>query len=200
MPLALVSRARRLGKSDNDPAPPVQQRGQGGQRGGGETIFRTTGFRRRDFFEAETTAVRQRRRVGEFPGAYVPNPRWNDEPAVQLFDPQTITTLGDVADGTKVFDGVGVDAFNNLLRCYPGGSRTPIRAANFIHRLSGDGINPVHGLSESAQAAIRIESFHGALVGPAGAGVLVTPPASASSTPPAPPSLPPRAAATRSAK
>ncbi len=107
---------------------------------------------RRNFYEAQETACEQRMKLGEFLACHATNPRWNNDPCVQMFDAQEIVTPGDVADGVKVFDGVGLDQFNNPLRYYLSGGRKPVPATEMIHWYKPDGVNQVRGGSEFAQA------------------------------------------------
>ncbi len=107
---------------------------------------------RRNFYEAQETACEQRMKLGEFLACHATNPRWNNEPCIQMFDNQEIVTPGEIADGIRVYDGVGVDTFNNPLRYYLSGNRKPIPASEMIHWYKPDGINQVRGASEFAQA------------------------------------------------
>lgn len=115
---------------------------------------------RRNFYETQETACEQRMKLGEFLACHATNPRWNNEPCIQMFDAQEIVTPGDIADGSRVYDGVAVDIYNNPLRYYPSGARKPIPAGEMIHWYKPDGINQVRGASEFAQAVNPLVDIH----------------------------------------
>lgn len=109
---------------------------------------------RRNFYEIQAHAIEMRIKQGEFLAAFVKNPRWEDEPCLQIFDGQEIDTPNDRQSDARVFDGVELDANHCPVRyfvCREDGS-TPIPASEFVHWFHGDSTNQVRGISDLAQA------------------------------------------------
>ena len=121
--------------------------------------------RRRNFYEAQTTAVEQRILRGEFFASHAQNPRWGNAPCVQLWDAQEITTPSKAKPEDRVFDGVQLDGGHAPLQYFAqvaggSGETTPIDAADMIHWYKPTGINQVRGVSELAQAVNPLVDIH----------------------------------------
>lgn len=110
---------------------------------------------RRNFYEIQAHAVSQRVKVGEFFSAFAKNPRWNDEPCLQLFDPMEIETPGDRLNDPYVIDGVKMDPHHCPIEYYHrklNGQFGEIPASEMIHWYHADETNQVRGISDFAQA------------------------------------------------
>lgn len=115
---------------------------------------------RRNLYEIEAHAVAQRIKAGEFMAAFVPNPRWDGAPCLQLFDPLEIDTPERLSADKFVVDGVRLDenhcpVFFYLVR--QDGSHKEIPASEMVHWYHADGTNQVRGVSDFAQAVAPLQ-------------------------------------------
>jgi hypothetical protein len=110
---------------------------------------------RRNFYEIQAHAVSQRIKSGEFFAAFARNPRWQDEPCLQLFDVLEIENPSDALPNGNIVDGVKLDANHCPVAYYVrglDGKHTPIPASEMVHWYHADGTNQVRGVSDFAQA------------------------------------------------
>ncbi len=106
---------------------------------------------RRDFYVAQQAAVEQLIFRGEFFSASAKNPRWNNEPCVQLFDTTEIRTPDSMSDDTpSVYDGVQLGEYNEPLGYYAPTKANPTRlipVSQMFHWYEPTGINQIRGES-----------------------------------------------------
>lgn len=110
---------------------------------------------RRNFYEIQAHAVSQRVKTGEFFASFVRNPRWEDEPALQLFEGLEIETPDGAAQNPFVIDGVRLDAYHCPVAYYVrtlDGKQREIPANEMIHWYHADATNQVRGVSDFAQS------------------------------------------------
>ncbi|HEY3898937.1 MAG TPA: phage portal protein [Chthoniobacter sp.] len=110
---------------------------------------------RRNFYEIQTFAVVQRVKQGEFLASFANNPRWNDEPCLQVYDTLELDTPGAKNDDPNIVDGVQLDQNHCPLAYFIIGLEntvTPIPKSNFVHWYFAEEANQVRGISEFAQA------------------------------------------------
>ncbi len=113
---------------------------------------------RRNFYEIQTHAVRQRLKQGEFFAAFVPNPRWDNEPCLRLYDAMEIESAPDEINEYNI-DGVKLDHDHNPIAFTVRSgeeSHSDIPAANMVHWFDGDQTNQVRGVSDFAQAVVPL--------------------------------------------
>jgi capsid protein len=105
---------------------------------------------RRDFFSAQRTAVEQISLRGEFFAAAVRNPRWENEPAVQIFDTTEIHTPYTSEADESIYDGVRLGEYHNPLGYFvvaADGQYREIPVQEMFHWFEPTGINQVRGQS-----------------------------------------------------
>jgi len=110
---------------------------------------------RRNFYELETFAVVQRVKQGEFLAAFVENPRWNREPAIQVFDSLELDTPDPKQGDDSVVDGIALDNNHCPVTYYIIGldqKPVPFPRETFVHWYFAEEANQVRGISEFAQA------------------------------------------------
>jgi hypothetical protein len=115
---------------------------------------------RRNFYEIQAHAITQRIKAGEFFAAFVANPRWEDAPCLQLFDPLEIDTPSEFQGDAMVVDGIRLDG-NLCPQIYyvvrPDGSSFEIQRSEMVHWFYADGTNQVRGVSDFAQAVAPMQ-------------------------------------------
>jgi capsid protein len=115
---------------------------------------------RRNFYEAQTTAIEQRMVRGEFFAAKTENPQWgtreNPEPCFQLYDSEEIgSPVPLVVSTNPIFDGVELNknskAINYWIRDIFG-EYSPLPASQLLHWYKPHAVNQTRGITELAQA------------------------------------------------
>jgi capsid protein len=123
---------------------------------------------RRNFYEAQTTALEQRILRGEFFAAKTENPEWDNEPCFQIYDSEEISTppsaVSGIETGKIVLDGVELNANSRAtfyhLRGLDGLTWTPIPRERMIHWFKPHAVNQVRGISDLAQAVNPLVDIH----------------------------------------
>ena len=121
---------------------------------------------RRNFYEAQTTAVEQRIIRGEFLAAKTENPDWDNTPCVQLYDSQEISTPAtfDRSKGTVILDGVELNQNSRAvayhLRNLDSMTWSSIPRERMIHWYKPHAVNQVRGISDLAQAVNNLVDIH----------------------------------------
>ncbi|MDR3406368.1 MAG: phage portal protein [Chthoniobacter sp.] len=115
---------------------------------------------RRNFYELQNFAVVQRVKQGEFLAAFVANPRWEDAPAIQVFDALEVENPQGKEVDANTIDGVSLDE-NHCPQFYWvtgfGGKSIPYPRSEFVHWYFADDANQVRGVSEFAQAVAPLQ-------------------------------------------
>lgn len=125
---------------------------------------------RRNFFEAQTTAIEQRIVRGEFFAALSNNPYWNDEPCFQIYDSEEIGSFMAAAppvvnqNGGSIMDGVELDKNSRVVNYLLGGAgvtpATPVPRNQMIHWYKPHAINQTRGITDFAQAVNPLVDIH----------------------------------------
>ncbi|HEY3659756.1 MAG TPA: phage portal protein [Candidatus Udaeobacter sp.] len=112
---------------------------------------------RRDFYEAQTTAIEQRLIRGEFFSALTENDRWNNEPCFQIYDSEEIGSplpIPDGKDGKFILDGIGIDKNSRVLEYWIRSldyTYYPIERGRMIHWYKPHAVNQTRGITDFAQ-------------------------------------------------
>ena len=114
---------------------------------------------RRDFYDMQTFAVEQFAVFrGEFFASHVKNPRWENAPAVQIWDSNEIESPSKTPDG--VIDGVQVDTFARPLNYFSGDKGRPIAARDMVHWYKPHMAHQVRAVSPLASAVNNLVDIH----------------------------------------
>jgi capsid protein len=120
---------------------------------------------RRNFYEAQTTAVEQRMIRGEFFSALTENPEWDSEPCFQIYDSEEVGNPIPIptADGRLVIDGIELDKNSRETGCYVrgiDGQYSRIDRSRMIHWYKPHAVNQTRGISDFAQAVNPLVDVH----------------------------------------
>ncbi len=110
---------------------------------------------RRSFYQLQKFAVTQRIKAGEFWAAFFGNPRWDGEPALQVYDAKEVVTPPENGTDLYVVDGVRLDRNHCPISYFVQGLNdqcNEIPASEMVHWYFADAANQVRGISDLAQA------------------------------------------------